>query len=124
MELEIEAVNRDYCAAYNPGDIDALLHFLTDDAMTLSPDQAPVCGRTAHRDYFDAALRREPQRQLTLTTIRSEHIGDVLYDAGTWTNTVTAADGSQQSARGYYLGVYRREQGSWKVLATTFNIAM
>jgi uncharacterized protein (TIGR02246 family) len=124
MEPEIEAVNCDYSAAYNAGDIEALLRFLTDDAMTLSPDQAPVCGRAAHRDYFEAAFRREPRRQLALATIRSEHFGDVLYDAGTWTNTVTAADGSEHSARGYYLGVYRKEQGSWKVVATTFNIAM
>jgi ketosteroid isomerase-like protein len=73
---------------------------------------------------FEASLRREPRRQLALTTIRSERFGDALYDAGTWTNTVTAADGSERSARGYYLGVYRREHGSWKVVATTFNLAM
>jgi uncharacterized protein (TIGR02246 family) len=123
MNPEIEAVNRDYCDAYNAGDVEKLLTFLTDDALTLSPDQAPVRGRAAHREYMAAGIRREVLRRLSLESIRSERFGELIYDSGQWTNTMTSADGSEQSARGFYLTVYRRERERWAIVATTFNIA-
>src|SRR5262245_32258838 len=100
MDPEIEAINRDYCAAYNAGDVEKLLAFLTDDAITLSPDQAPVQGRAAHRGYFDAGIRREARRRLSLESVRSERYGERLYDAGHWRNTITS-NGSEQEMRGY-----------------------
>src|SRR5262249_51450482 len=124
MDPAIDTMNRHYCDAYNAGDIEALLRFLADDAMTLSPDLPPVRGRAAHRDYFDAGLKREPLRELALTSIRSERLGEMLYDSGQWTNTVTSTDGSPRSARGYYVTIYRRDGDAWRAVTTTFNIAV
>lgn len=119
---DVPRLNDAYCAAYNAGEVEKLLAFLAEDALTLSPDQAPVRGREAHRKYFAAGLARELKRKLTLRSIRSQRSGELLYDAGEWTNTVTSADGAARSSSGYYLTVYRREQGGWKAVVTTFNL--
>jgi len=120
-EPDVQRMNDAYCAAYNAGEVEKLLAFLAEDAMTLSPDQAPVRGREAHRKYFAVGLARETSRKLTLTSIRSQRVGELLYDGGEWTNTVTSADGKSQTASGFYLTVYRRERGGWKAVVTTFN---
>ncbi len=117
VDPDIQRLNDAYCAAYNAGDAEKMLAFLAEDAMTLSPDQAPVRGREAHRKYFEAAFVREPKRNLKLTSIGSQRAGDFLYDAGEWTQQFGAMGYS-----GYYLSVYRREQGAWKVAVTTFNV--
>jgi len=122
VDPDIQRLNDDYCAAYNAGEVEKLLAFLAEDALTLSPDQAPVRGREAHRKYFEAGLARESKRKLTLTSIRSQRVGEMLYDAGEWTNTVTSSDGAARSSSGYYLTVYRHEKGGWKAVATTFNL--
>ncbi len=116
-DFDPQRLNDGYCAAYNSGDVGKLLAFLAEDAMTLSPDQPPVRGREAHRKYFEAALAREPQRRLTLTSIRSQRAGELCYDAGEWTQVLGA-----MGAKGYYLTVYRREGNAWKAVVTTFNV--
>jgi ketosteroid isomerase-like protein len=127
VDPDLQRLLEDYCAAYNAGETDKVLAHLAEDALTLSPDQAPVRGREAHRKYFEAGFAREPKRMLTLTSIRSQGFGDLLYDAGEWANTVGESPGSpkspgSRSSSGYYLTVFRREKNVWKVLATTFNV--
>lgn len=122
-DADIQRLNDTYCAAYNAGDVEKLLAFLAEDAITLSPDQAPVRGREAHRRYFAAGLAREVKRRLTLTSIRHQRAGELLYDAGEWGNVVTSPGSpSATSLSGYYLTVYRREAGGWKAVVTTFNV--
>ena len=122
VDPDVQRLNDEYCAAYNAGETDKLLAFLAEDALTLSPDQAPVRGPEAHRKYFEAGLARESKRKLTLTSIRSQRAAELLYDGGEWANTVTSADGAARSSSGYYLTVYRRESDGWKAVVTTFNL--
>lgn len=122
-DAEVERLNREYCAAYNAGDLDKLVAFLAEDAITLSPDQAPVRGREAHRKYFAAGIGREAKRNLALHSIRSQRAGELLYDGGEWSNTVTSPGSpTSHTISGYYLTVYRREGNGWKAVATTFNL--
>ncbi len=130
-DADVQRLNREYCAAYNAGDLDKLVAFLAEDAMTLSPDQSPVRGREAHRKYFAAALAREVTRELKLNSIRHQRAGEWLCDGGEWTNTVQSpgTPGSPTSPgshtiSGYYLTVYRREGNTWKALMMTFNLKM
>ena len=120
VDPDIQRLNDDYCAAYNAGDIRKLLAFLADDVITLSPDQGPVRGHEAHRKYFEAALGRESVRKLALRSIRSQRSGEILYDSGEWTNTIGISAGAQ-TISGFYLTVYRQEQGAWKASVLTFN---
>ncbi len=122
MKAMIERLNREYTQVYNAGQLDKVLDFFADDAITLSPEQAPVRGRDALRRYYQEGFKREPRRDLALTSIRVEALGDVLYDAGQWTNSLPTPDGKSESSSGYYLGVYRKIKGKWKVVANSFNV--
>jgi len=122
MKATIEQLNREYTRVYNAGQLDKVLDFFADDAITLSPEQAPVRGRDALRRYYREAFKREPNRHLALTSILVTVSGDILYDAGQWTQSLPTPDGKSQLSTGYYLGVYRRIKGKWKVVANTFNL--
>jgi ketosteroid isomerase-like protein len=125
-DADVERLNREYCAAYNAGEVEKLVAFLAEDAMTLSPDQPPVRGREAHRKYFAAGLAREAKRELKLTSIRHQRAGELLYDGGEWSNTIESPSSpgspSSRTISGYYLTVYRREGNGWKAIVTTFNM--
>ncbi len=97
----IERLNLEYTRVYNAGQLDKILDFFAEDAMTLSPDQEPVRGREALRRYYEAAFKREPHPDLVVTSIRSEQSGDLL---------------------GYYLSIYKKIGGGWKTVTSTFNL--
>ncbi len=122
MQAAIDRLNREYCRAYNAGELDKVLDFFADDAITLSPDQAPVRGREALRRYYEEGFRREKNRNLVLTSIRAEISDGTLYDAGQWNQHLPTAEGRMQLFTGYYLSVYRKSGGKWKVVANTFNL--
>lgn len=121
-EAAIAAINRAYCQAYNAGDLDKVLDFFADDAITLSPDQEPVRGRDAHRCNFQNAFQRETNRNLELRSIRAESFGQMMYDAGQWTNSVLMPDGSRQKITGYYFTAYREIKGRWKIVTVGFSL--
>src|SRR5437899_5222950 len=92
----IERLNLEYTRVYNAGQLDKILDFFAEDAMTLSPDQEPVRGREALRRYYEAAFKREPHPDLVVTSIRSEQSGDLLYESGRWTQSLPMPDGKSQ----------------------------
>ncbi len=122
MKATIERLNREYTQVYNAGQLDKVLEFFADDAITLSPDQAPVRGRGALRRYYQEVFKREPNQDLVLTSIRVGASGDTLYDGGQWTQSLPTPDGKSQAFSGYYLAVYRKIKGQWKVMANSFNV--
>ena len=118
----IERLNREYTRMYNAGQLDKILDFFAEDAMTLSPDQEPVRGREALRRYYEAAFKREPHPDLVVTSIRSEQSGDLLYESGRWTQSLPMPDGKSQQFTGYYLSIYKKIGGGWKTVTSTFNL--
>lgn len=118
----IDRLNREYTRVYNAGQLDKILDFFAEDAMTLSPDQEPVRGREALRRYYEEGFKREPHRDLVLTSLRSEQSGDLLYDSGRWTQALPMPDGKSQQFAGYYLGVYKKIGGGWRIVTNTFNL--
>jgi uncharacterized protein (TIGR02246 family) len=115
-------INREYTRAYNAGQLDKILDFFAEDAITLSPDQPPVRGREALRRYYQEGFKREINRDLVLVSIRVETSGDLLYDAGRWENSLPMPEGGTKKFSGYYLSVYKKIQGQWKIVANTFNL--
>jgi len=118
----IERLNLEYTRVYNAGQLDKILDFFAEDAMTLSPDQEPVRGREALRRYYEAAFKREPHPDLVVTSIRSEQSGDLLYESGRWTQSLPMPDGKSQQFTGYYLSIYKKIVSGWKTVTSTFNL--
>ena len=118
----IERLNLEYTRVYNAGQLDKILDFFAEDAMTLSPDQEPVRGREALRRYYEAAFKREPHPDLVVTSIRSEQSGDLLYESGRWMQSLPMPDGKSQQFTGYYLSIYKKIGSGWKTVTSTFNL--
>jgi len=118
----IERLNLEYTRVYNAGQLDKILDFFAEDAMTLSPDQEPVRGREALRRYYEAAFKREPHPDLVVTSIRSEQSGDLLYESGRWTQSLPMPDGKSQQFTGYYVSIYKKIGSGWKTVTSTFNL--
>lgn len=121
LKRAVELLNREYIRAYNSGQLEKVIDFFADDAVTLSPDQAPVIGRKALRRYYEDAFKRETTRSLALASLRREATGDLLCDAGQWTQPPPATGGTPAPLTGYYFSAYRRIKGEWKAVITTFN---
>jgi len=49
-----ERLNCEYTRMYNAGQLDKILDFFAEDAMTLSPDQEPGDGEALRRYYEEA----------------------------------------------------------------------
>ena len=64
----------------------------------LSPDQEPVRGLKAHRRYFEKAFKKQPQRDLKLTSLRAEAFGAMMYDSGEWSQTLPEPAGKHTPA--------------------------
>ncbi len=118
----IERLNLEYTRVYNAGQLDKILDFFAEDAMTLSPDQEPVRGREALRRSYEAAFKREPHPDLVVTSIRSEQSGDLLYESGRWTQSLPMPDGKSQQFTGYYVSIYKKIGSGWKTVTSTFNL--
>ena len=52
----IERLSREYTRMYNASQLDKILDFFAEDAMTLLPDEEPVRGREALRRYYERLL--------------------------------------------------------------------
>ena len=118
----IERLSLEYTRVYNAGQLDKILDFFAEDAMTLSPDQEPVRGREALRRSYEAAFKREPHPDLVVTSIRSEQSGDLLYESGRWTQSLPMPDGKSQQFTGYYVSIYKKIGSGWKTVTSTFNL--
>src|SRR5207247_9160405 len=95
----MERLNLEYTRVYNAGQLDKILDFFADDAMTLSPDQEPVRGREALRRYYEAAFKREPHPDLVVTAICSEPSGDLVEQSVRWTKSLRMSAGYSQQLR-------------------------
>jgi len=118
----IGRICREYAEAYNSGQLERVLDFFADDAVTLPPDQAPVIGRAALREHYEQAFLREVKRELSFASLRVESSGDLLCDAGQWWQSASTPDGKISPATGYYVSALRQIRGRWKFVATTFNL--
>ena len=86
---------RDFCAACEGGDIDAILDFFTDDAVYHNIPVAPVQGKDAIRATFDMFMTGVEQDRVP----RPEHLGGGQRRADRARRRVRAADEDDRAAR-------------------------
>ncbi len=116
----VRAVDEAYVSGWRGNDRTAVMATLSDDAVLLPQDMAPIRGSAEIEDYWWPAGRP--------TTIVTEYensvheldvSGDMAYVRGTADLTFEWETGSgvqQQSSRSAYLMVLRRDSdGSWKI---------
>jgi len=105
-------------------DADKFASFLADDASGLYPGAGILNGKAAIKAAF-APYFADPNFSLTWESTRAmaSKGGDMVYSQGTYTMTMTNPKTKKpMTDKGKYLTVYTKQaDGSWKVVADTFN---
>ena len=90
-----------------------------EDAIELPPNQAAVQGRAAIQAWLEAF---PPFSNFQLKSLEIEGRGDLAYDRGTISWTVTPADAAPIEERAKYLCIWRKQaDGSWRYLRDIWN---
>jgi uncharacterized protein (TIGR02246 family) len=98
--------------------------YFTEDGSGLYPGLPTLNGRDAIKTSFAPALS-DPNFSLTFASDRvmTSKSGDMAYAQGTYTMTMTNPKTKQPvTDKGKYLTIYvKQADGSWKVVADTYN---
>ena len=90
---------------------------MAQDSVLIMPGSAPIVGVENVRIATQAMLDTDDEVSWESDFAFVAPSGDMAYDYGT--ATTKRADGT--SVEGYYLVVWVRENGNWKVAADMFN---
>ena len=105
-------------------DADKFASYLAEDASGLYPGAGILNGKAAIKAAF-APYFADPNFSLTWESTRAmaSKGGDMVYSQGTYTMTVTNPKTKKPiTDKGKYLTIYTKQaDGSWKVVADTFN---
>jgi len=113
---EIRALYREYWAAERSGDAEAIATFYTADARLIPPGQEPLVGPAKIRKYFQKSFEGLDRSDVEADLGHIELAGDLAWVTGLahW------QDGSQTKHLAF-LDVWRREKGSWRLAACSWN---
>jgi uncharacterized protein (TIGR02246 family) len=121
-EAAIAAFNRQYLAAINDGDIDALASLTTDGHMLIASGGEPLTGKEALVAAMTGAFERFEfdESWAPEETVVS---GDLAYQRGTFVVVATPKAGGEASrTAGNFLRIYRRQaDGAWLMVRDMFN---
>lgn len=114
---EIVKLESKWSEMFGTKNLDGITELLAQDSVLIMPGSAPVVGADNVRRVTQTMLESDD-----VVSWKSDHAyvapsGDMAYDYGSATTTL--ADGSV--VEGYYLVVWVKEDGRWKVAADMFN---
>ena len=128
LEAEGEALmqlSRDWSDLAATGDLDAIVAAWAEDAVMMPPGMAPVEGKTAIRNYVEAAMQ-VPGFRISWEPV-SVHVansGDMAYMIERNVSTVNDSLGNPITTYGKVVTVWRKDaDGSWKNVIDMWNEA-
>ncbi|MFN2383050.1 MAG: SgcJ/EcaC family oxidoreductase [Gemmatimonadota bacterium] len=116
-EAAIEALADTYAQAVAAKDLETLVGLWTEDATATEYDGTVTAGHDGLRAYYTEQFSAEGTPSFEIVPDRRvvSSSGDVAYETGTYTFTMTGTDGAtQSSSHGYAVG-FRKIDGTWKL---------
>lgn len=116
----IERHNAFASQCYARGDVDALASLFTADAWQMAPNNPPLVGRDAIREFWRAAVQWGSW-SFALATQAVEVSGPLAVERGKYVLSFEAGSGAPHGAasfedRGNYIACWRHEaDGEWRV---------
>jgi len=107
---------KDFAAAYNRGDVDAMAAAFTEKAIRVTPSGI-FQGRDAIRRGFEDALKLG-LHDYSVRRVISRSEGSFVFNAGEW-----QAKLGDKPFRGYYSAIVVREDGQTKIMEETVTVA-
>jgi ketosteroid isomerase-like protein len=95
------------------------LALYTEDAIELPPNQAAVQGKAAIQSWMEGF---PPFSNFQVQSLEIGGQGDLAYDRGTYSMTMTPPGAAPIEDRGKYLTICRKQaDGSWKIARLIYN---
>ena len=95
------------------------LALYTEDAILMPPNQAAVQGKAPIQAWMGAY---PPISNLQEESLEIEGQGNLAYDRGTYSMTVTHVGAAATEDHGKYLTIWRKQaDGSWKISRAMYN---
>jgi uncharacterized protein (TIGR02246 family) len=121
----VVAADSAWAAAAAARDLEGSVNAMADDGIMLPPDQAPVVGRTAIKEYM-AAAHATPGFSVQWVTgeTRVASSGDLAYSFDRSRYTIPDSSGTIRTIHAKGVTVWRREaDGRWRCVADIWNSA-
>ena len=97
--------------------LEAVMGLMATNPVIIMPGSAPIVGMDEVRAATQAMMESDGKVSWESDFASVSSSGDMAFDYGT--ATTVQADGSV--VQGYYLVVWKKENGKWKVAADMFN---
>lgn len=116
-EAALQALGDSYVQAVAAKDIDTLVNFWTEDVVGIAHDGTTMTGHEAIRASYTEQFSAEGSPSMEIVPERRAvaSSGDLAYEIGTYTMTMTGADGAATSSSYRYVVGYQKIDGAWKV---------
>ena len=116
---EVATLRTAFVAAVDARQLDAVMAMYTLDAVYLPQTGNRVVSKLAiHNMYAKIWERFTPH--LELTSKYAERFGQLAYETGEYTESISAAEGSL-ALSGSYIFIYRREKDGWHFASQAFT---
>jgi len=115
-ETAIRAAAKAWSAAAEAKDAEAFTSVYTEDAVLMMEDAPDVHGIAALREGV-SGMMQDPNFALSFAgdNVVVARSGDIAYETGNYTMTMTGPDESPATEKGSYVAVWRKEaDGQWK----------
>lgn len=116
-EMVISNLETKWSDMFGAKDLDGITALLAQDSVLIIPGTAPIVGANNIRNATQAMFESDDQVSWKSDFAFVAPSGDMAYDYGT--AITKRADGT--TVKGYYLVVWVKENGEWKVAADMFN---
>jgi uncharacterized protein (TIGR02246 family) len=118
-EAAIRAAAKEWEAAGQAKDVSKFASFYAEQASVLMEDAPDVSGSPTQIAEVMGGMMKDPNFALTFTPTQVvvARSGDLAYDMGTYTLTLTGPDKKPAPESGHYVTVWQKNaEGVWKVV--------
>lgn len=118
IQAEIQAMEDAYASAENAKDVEGILVYYSDDAVSLAHEKAPLVGKDAIR--ANLTERMADTTRTGTVSFKVENIildGDLLVETGS--SATTDKEGMVKT--GKYISIFQKRDGKWVCVRDIWN---
>ena len=116
IRSEIQALETEFGTAATNSDLDALLEFYADDAISLANDAPMLVGKAAIGDYYKKDVMGDGKTH-AYQTIDVFAEGNMVLETG----KSTATDAAGKVSTGKYMALYEKRNGQYVCIREMYN---
>ena len=111
---------KEWADAFNAKNAAGVAALYTEDATVNPPNEAAVQGRKNIQTWVQKMID-QGMNKMVLTPTESAISGNIAYEAGTYSATVTSPGSKPVTDKGKYVVVLKQAGGSWLLAHDIFN---